>query len=150
MKTIKTITLFIILISIVSCKSTKTMITNKLPFKIEKATYSNWIDDVKNEKGTKVELLLNKPYALDSIYFRNQKVKLTPSKTSSKYVAVFPTKPKYRDLILTGDSKNEFGNQLPNIKKNIRFELEKDEAIISFQTKKGTQYYKIERLQQAE
>ncbi|MDV7186695.1 hypothetical protein R3X25_05325 [Lutibacter sp. TH_r2] len=141
MKIIKVITSLLIFISIISCKSAESILTNKTPFKIEKATFSTWHGGVRGVSGYKLELKLNKPYKLDSIYFRNQKGALELDKTKNVYTAVFTIRNKTR---------NPFGNKKPNNQKNIPFELKKDEAVISFQTNKGIQYYKITNVEEVE
>lgn len=151
MKTIKIITLVLLFMSVLSCKSSEFITTNKAPFKIEKATYSNWIGGVKGVRGYKIELELDTAYKLDSIYFRNMKTILESKKNDAKtYTAIFTIKQIQKDLILHSDSKKEFGNQVPSIQKNIPSKLKNNEAVISFQTKKGIQYFKVENINKVE
>ena len=152
MKSIKFLITIIILGSFLSCKSIENGITGKTPFKIEKATYNSWVGGVESVRGYKVEIQLETNYKLDSIYFRNMKGALELDVNNSKiiYTAIFTIQNKPQNLILHSDPKKEFGNQAPNLQKNIPFTLKNDEAVISFKTKKGTQYFKIENLEKTE
>ena len=123
-------------------KSTDNMIVNKTPFKINNVTYSNWVGGVKGVRGYKIELQLDKAYKLDSIYFRNRKTILESKKNDFKsYIAIFT---------ISDNPKKEFGNQVSVLQKNFPFELKNNEAMISFQTKKGIQYFKIENIKKVE
>ncbi|MFT7498977.1 MAG: hypothetical protein ACI8QP_001571, partial [Porticoccaceae bacterium] len=75
-------------------------------------------------------------------YFRGRKVKVEVK--SSNYIGRFNSYLNQRqDKVLHSDSQKEFGNQVPIIEKEFPFDLENDEAIISYKEKRKLKFYKI-------
>ena len=91
--------------------------------------------------------------ALDSVYFRGRRAALeTKPQNENLYIAYFKTsgKEKAPDLIMSSDPREEYGNRPPQIVEEIRFELEEDEAMVSFKKNGKTGYYKITGIEQKE
>jgi hypothetical protein len=131
----------------VSCKETSYQVQTNTPFSIEKATYNDWVAGIKGGgSGTNVIVTIKDLDAnnvvIDSVYFRGRKVKVEVK--SSNYIGRFNSYLNQRqDKVLHSDSQKEFGNQGPIIEKEFPFDLEKDEAIISYKEKRKLKFYKI-------
>jgi hypothetical protein len=131
-----------------SCKETSYKVQSKTPFSIEKATYNDWIAGIKGGgSGTNVIVTIKDLDAnnvvIDSMYFRGQKVKVEVK--NSNYIGRFNSDLNQRqDKVLHSDSQKEFGNQVPIMEKEFPFDLENDEAVISYKEKNKLNFYKIQ------
>ncbi|MFT6843656.1 MAG: hypothetical protein ACJASR_002440 [Psychroserpens sp.] len=139
-----------ILFSFSQCGNSKNIsnqLETKTPFSIEKASYNDWVAGVKGGgSGTNVIVTIKDLDAnnvvIDSMYFRGRKVKVEVK--SSNYIGRFNSYLNQRqDKVLHSDSQKEFGNQVPIIEKEFPFDLENDEAIISYKEKRKLKFYKI-------
>ncbi|SNR52939.1 hypothetical protein [Lutibacter flavus] len=120
----------------------------KPPFKIIEATYHSWVGGQPDVKGIKVNLVIdNTQIALDTIFFRNMKVKLKKDKSSSKnlYVGTFILEKK-KEFRLDIDPKKEYGNEAPDVSVKIPFQLKKNEAVVSYSYKNKRVFYKVENI----
>ena len=139
-----------LLLGFSQCVSSKE-ISNKLhintAFSIEKAIYTDWVGGVKGGgSGTNVIVTIkdidSNNIEVDSLYFRGRKVKVEIK--GSSYIGRFNSSLNQRqDKVLHSDSQKEFGNQVPKRETEIPFELEKDEAVISYREKGKLKFYKI-------
>ena len=120
---------------------------SKAPFKIEKATYQEWIAGVAGGgSGITISLLIadfdTSKIKIDSIYFRNYKGPLL--KRSKNYVVNIKTDfNKLEDITLDKNPQKEYRNQAPIIEKTIPFKLSNKEAVISFTENNRVKYVKI-------
>ena len=135
-------------IVILGCSSSKQFETRP-PFTLGKTYYQDWSAGIQEGgSGTNVFIPIEdnpKNIALDSIYFRNQAVKLKKQEADNTiYIGRFQSKNK-QDLIMSSDPKAEYGNTLPKTVKPP-FPLAKNECIVSYQDKGKTKYYKIQDL----
>lgn len=148
----KFINSLIVIFSIVlfSCKSTNGI--NELgfqsnpPFKVEKASYSKWLSDQSGVHGISIQIQLNKTtVAIDSVYFRNNSIKLNldNSTSNSMYVGSMVLPNTNKNLQMNMDSKKEFGNTVPDISQKIPFKLAQNEAVVSYFYKNKRYYFKI-------
>ena len=137
-----------------NCNTTKQevyQLQKEAPFKIEKATYQEWVAGVRGGGGgISISLTINNfdasKITMDSIYFRNYKEAL--SKSGVNYIANFKTAiNKQDDIILHKNPQNEYGNQAPVLKNNTPFNLSKNEAVISFKEKNKIKFIKINLVQ---
>jgi hypothetical protein len=142
----------VILTSIVclSCNSSKAITNSNLennpPFKIIEATYSTWNGGQPGVQGILVNIKIdNAEIELDSVYFRNKSTKLKLEKTAQLpfYKGSFVLPNPNNNLQLDIDSTKEFGNQVPNFPEKIPFQLNQNEAIVSYYYKNKINYYKI-------
>ena len=105
-------------------------------FKVIKATYST----SKETNSIVLSILIDNPkIKLDSIYFRNNVTKLNRTKNNSfegKHILN-----RKKDLILDSNLKKEYGNQPPDLSEKIPFNLNLNEAIVSYNIK-GKRFYK--------
>lgn len=147
MKTIKTSSIGIAVIGLLlffSCGSTAKILDDTPPFKILKATYSNWTGGQPNVKGVLITLKTdNLAVTLDTVFFRNTSTLLKFNEELSIYTASIVLPNTKRDLQLDINPKNEFGNQVPNTSTKIPFELTPNEAVVSYSYKGKNYYHKI-------
>lgn len=80
--------------------------------------------------------------SLDSVYFRGM---AAPLERDAERPGVF--KAEFRtgkeDYIMSSDPKEEYGNKPPQVRQEIPFKLEDDEAILVFSENENRKYYKI-------
>ncbi|XLS29329.1 hypothetical protein ACJD0Z_00575 [Flavobacteriaceae bacterium M23B6Z8] len=83
---------------------------------------------------------------LDSIFFRGKRAPLIQETTEkgNLYMARFKTElNQKKDIISHEDPRMEVGNEPPSIEEKIPFELNENEAVISYTHKGKKKYYKI-------
>jgi hypothetical protein len=128
----------------ISCGSTTKISENNAPFKVLSATYSEWLGGQPGVNGVTISIKTdNSSIKLDSVYFRNTSALLKLNETTGVYYASIVLPNTVKNLQLHIDPKKEFGNEAPDISKNIPFELDLDEAVVSYFYKGKTNYYKI-------
>ncbi len=127
--------------------------------KLEKNTSINfgdvycqkWVAGIR-EGGSGINLFIpvtksNKNIQLDSVYFRGKATKLVLAYDSLHYVGKFKNIEKHsRDIIMSSEPKEEYGNQAPQLPKKIPFELERSECVVSYKDNKSTKYVKIDNI----
>lgn len=112
-----------------------------------KVYYQSWIAGVKGG-GSGINIFIpisNSTVVMDSVYFRGQVSKLTTKPEDStlfigRFNTVFNQK---EDIIMSSDSKEEYGNKLPRKAVEIPFILKDDEAVISYKEGNKVKYFKI-------
>ncbi|PWG05819.1 hypothetical protein [Polaribacter aquimarinus] len=148
MKTIKILLTTLIVFGFTQCRSSK--FDQTPPFKILKATYTNWMGGQPSVKSTKVEIHLSKSNitSFNTLYFNKQKANFEIIKLKEKTVLIahFNTSIK-RDIILNADPTKELKNEFP-ISIKLPFELKKDEAIISYKENNNIRYFKLKNLKE--
>ena len=147
----KTAVFILLALSFMTCKSIQ--FDQTPPFQIIEATYNTWIGGQPGVSGINVFINYTSTttVAFDSIYFRNQGVRLeSVSKNGKNSIAgYFSTSSgnSTLDFILHKESKKEAGNSLPE--KKIPFVLKEHEAVISYKDGSNTKYYKITELKKS-
>ena len=141
--------LTIITMSFIQCSSAQ--LDKKVPVTITQTFYQNWIGGQPGSKGTLVSIKLNAPdkkMAFDSIYFNGKAVKLQSNllKNELTLTGNFVVITKPNDLVMHANPKKEFGNTPPKLAAKIPFELEKNEAIISYIIKDKKRYFKVQNI----
>ncbi|MBJ7879702.1 hypothetical protein [Gelidibacter salicanalis] len=151
----KTISLFstiaMLLLSASKCSETQKL-QKKAPLPIEDVYVENWTSqEASGHSGYTLYIPINSEdksgITLDSVYFRNQTVKLIKTSTdlNTAYVGRFEIPKKSNpDIILSSDPLEEMQNKPPRIPTNIPFKLEPTEGIVSYKVNGETRYYKIE------
>ncbi len=133
-----------------SCCASKTTICQKeAPFKVLNATYNIWDGGQPGVKGISINITIDNPtIQLDSVYFRNNKIPLRSDSKSEKlkFTGSYNLPYKNKDLIMSSNPLEEFGNKPHNIKPNIPFNLKKNEAVVSYFYKGKRNYYKIKNV----
>lgn len=150
MKAMKIVSVLALIFSFSQCRSTK--FDKAPPFTLDKATYTNWVGGQPGVRGIKVEILLSEKSDLsfNSLYFNKRKTKLEKTEMNGKTFLVghFNTsKSINKDIILDIDPKKELKNQAPQ-KIKFPFELETNEAVISYSIDNKLHYYKLEALKE--
>lgn len=142
------ILILVVMSSFSQCSGSKDL-DKKAPLNIEKAFYQSWVAGVEGG-GSGINVFLptkERTMELDSIYFRGQSAKLEWNEETSEYVGRFTTAlNQKKDIIMSGDSKEEYGNEMPVPQSSIPFELKQDECIISYSREGKTRYFKLEKL----
>ncbi len=130
-------------------KSSEKVIQNIQPFKVINATYSSGEGEQATKNETHFIIAIDNPeIQLDSVYFRNAKTELKRDISASKpvFVGVFLLSDTQKDYNLHSDPRKEYGNTPPRITSKIPFELQKNEAVVSYVFNGETQYYKIAKV----
>ena len=84
---------------------------------------------------------------LDSVYFRGKVTKLELRQDNLLYVGRFKTNlNQSKDIIMSSDPKEEYANQMPVKEKEIPFQLEDDECVVSYKKNEKVLYYKISNI----
>jgi len=112
----------------------------KAPFKVIKAVSSS------TATATKLTFIVEGATAVifDSIYYQN-KITKAIVEGNQVYGSFLNTKRKL-DIQLHGDSKQEFGNRPPEKKADFPFEIENNEAIISYKEGEDIKYFKVKNV----
>lgn len=93
----------------------------------------------------------NMDILLDSVYFRNQIVKLDRISEDSNivYMGQFDNFRKSNDdVIMSSNPLDEMANKPPNVPQKIPFRIDDDECLVSYKFKGGTRYFKIENIKE--
>lgn len=87
---------------------------------------------------------------LDSVYFRGRSAKLESlSEDSEILVGRFkkPFNQGDQDRIMSSDPREEYGNKPPVVLKDFPYDLQPDQAIISYQQKGEIKHFKVTGIQ---
>lgn len=144
----KILSILVIIFTFSQCGGLK--LENNPPFKLKKASYSNWVGGQQGVSGTKIELELKETSTIvfDSIYFKKKSTKVEINTISGKTVLIghFNTSKKQnRNLILDVNITKEIKNTFPKTEK-IPFELNNNDAILSYRVGDKIKYFKIENI----
>lgn len=134
------------------CSSSKNF-SEKAPMSFGEVYCQKWVAGVQGGgSGLNIMIPVNEfKVALDSVYFRGKGTKLEKDEQSKMYIGRFKdAQNNPKDIVMSSDAKQEYGNKLPTISKGIPFELKDNECVVSYQTKKATQYFKIENVVEKE
>ncbi|WP_298285303.1 hypothetical protein [uncultured Lutibacter sp.] len=132
------------------CGSSKDLkLQKEPPFKVISATYNSWVGGKPNSKGYTISVSIDNPeITLDSVFFRGLKSEFKVEEFKSKLVFTSRlTQPKPHDYNLDIDEKKEFGNKPPETTSKIPFELNENEAVVSYTLNGKINYFKITSLQ---
>ena len=131
------------------CSSAQKMQQN-IPFSIQNVYYQKWAAGIE-EAGSGMNLYIQleseliQGIKIDSVYFRGISTKLINSTNNPLlYEGRFTNKiNNKKDIIMSGDPIEEFGNEIPFQNKSFPFELEDNECVISFWQDHVKKYFKI-------
>jgi hypothetical protein len=143
----KFLSIIAILFCFTQCGSLK--LEENPPFKITSAVYTNFSGGQKGVSGMNVKIMYtaNETIEFDSIYFSKRIVKLEIQKGNDIKMIIghFNTSTINRDLVLDANPKKEINNKVPEIKE-FPFDLEDNEAIISYIINDKRKYFKIKSI----
>jgi hypothetical protein len=143
----------IVMTSFSQCSSSK-KIQSKSPIEFGNVYCETWVAGIEGGgSGINIFIPIKKEIQegieFDSVYFRGKvaKLEIKPN-DKTLYIGRFKTgfntmKP---DIVMSSDSKEEYGNQLPKIEVKIPFDLKNDECVVSYQYLNKYLYYKIENI----
>lgn len=128
-------------------------IRKEAPIDIQQAYYTTWVGGTKGA-GSGLNLYIpvieteDVEIELDSVYFRGKRAKLqTKPQDDNLHIGYFRTSDnsgKVPDLIMSSDPKEEYGNEPPEIIEKFPFDLEENQAVISFRKNGKKGYYKVD------
>jgi hypothetical protein len=141
-----------VMFSFSQCSSQKKL-QEKAPVAVSKAYCQTWVAGARGGGSginifIPVESVSEEGVELDSVYFRGRSAKLeTKPQNNTLYIGRFLTKANERyDLVMSGDSKEEYGNKRPESTEKIPFELKENECVVSYKDGKKMKYFKIENI----
>lgn len=147
-----TIIVFFLIIGLTSCSSQQEVKTN-LPWETESVYFQRWIGG-QEKTGTGINFYLKfyeqfpPNFHLKKVYFRNQEANFI-KENEITFVARFYQKPINSDIILDGNTSNEYSNNPPEIIKS-KFDLKDNEAILEFEKDNKIQFFKINSVKEKE
>jgi len=123
----------------------------KAPVTITDTFYKNWVGGVPGVTGILITIRAKVPKTdilFDSIYFNNKMVKLKSEVQKNELILTgnFTVSSKTDRIIMHANPKEEFGNKPPNISNKIPFELQDNEAVISYIINSRKRYYKLSNI----
>lgn len=144
---------FISSFSFVQCCTPKKSFQTKTPFTITESFYQDWVGGVPGVSGTTIHLKiddLESDVIPDSLFFREKglKIELRSSVQGDLWLAHYSNQSK-KDINMTDSPMGEYGNTAPE-KTNFPYDLNKNEAVLSYYYKGAIQYYKLVNLEQKE
>ena len=141
----KILSLLTIIIGFSQCASTQ--LVKNPPFKVETATYNNWVGGVAGVSGTNVEIKLSEKgtVVFDSLFFRKKSTKIEVRGTTLAAYFNTSNRAKY-DVILNENPTKEINNKIPKVDK-FPFDLKENEAVISYKIGTETKFFKIENIE---
>ena len=158
MKSIKLLLLICIAVSFSQCSTVK--LTETAPFKVTGATYHNWVGGQPGVSGTNLIIGVNDDtnITFKKIYFHNKSVDVSVEErndkkyvianinTSAEMILVTRTTTTVNGGVVMSDKRNK-----PKIKREtIPFNLESNEAVISYISGKKTYYYKVSKVKKTD
>ncbi len=143
--------LYLVLISLIvtGCKTPQqtTYFEENPPFSINNATYQKWVAGTQEGgKGTNVTLefeYIDSGVMLKDVFFDSQVTALSPLPNQQNTYMGYFTQNSNRNFVMDGDVVKEVVNTLP--KKN-NFDLEKNQAVISYLKEGKLHYVKLDEL----
>jgi len=153
MKTLKPllglILLTLIMTSFSQCSSAQKL-QKEAPTTFGDVYCKKWVSGVaQGSSGLDIYIQLKKDAVqLDSVYFRGKGTKLELSESNKLlYIGKFISKPKGKtDVVMSSDSKQEYGNKPPELPIKIPFELAPNECVVSYKINGKTKYYKLQNV----
>ena len=123
-----------VFLNLSQCKSQD--INNKVPFKITEKTYFYWVGGKKGTNGVTIKIVGNfetTNLGFSSIFFQNREYDIIPNFSTDKFTLIGNySKLVKKDINMHQNPANEYGNEAPNMEKNIPFDLENDEAVLVY------------------
>lgn len=119
------------------------------PMKLTDAYFQKWNSPIK-EGGSGFLVYLpieeSSDIQLEYAYFKGKKIKLERKAREAVYVGKYGSRAKKKNLIMSSDPKEEYGNELPELPEKIPYELKEGECVIEY-TKNGEKgHFKLDNL----
>lgn len=153
MKTLKSFTILFSTICLFTSCSTAQKLQQEPPFHIENVYSQKWVAGIEGG-GSGINLFIpiskeiSQNIELDSVYFRGKGVKLELIKGEKPmYIGRFETDfNQKKDIIMSSDPNEEYGNEVLPMNNKIPFKLEDTECVVSFKDQGDIKYFKIENI----
>lgn len=133
--------LVLLIVSVLSCSSSKMKLEKEAPLVLNEVYFQKWTSGIENGgQGINIyfpSLINQNNTTLDSVFFRKMKGKIRTGK-ASYFANLRPTQPN--DIIMHGDSKQEYGNTA----NTFPFNLKDNECVISYIDNGSTKYFKVD------
>ena len=150
MKTLKQIfkllALTVIMSSFSQCSSAQKL-QKEAPTAFGNVYCKQWVSGIEEgPSGLNIYIeVKDSEFQLDSVYFREKGTKLKKDlQNKMQYVGSFVTPSKQKqDIVMSSDSKAEYGNKIPQKAIKIPFELAHNECVVSYKVNGKTKYYKL-------
>ncbi|MCA0933047.1 hypothetical protein LCM02_11335 [Lutimonas saemankumensis] len=145
MKKLTFLITIVISAGLLGCKSQS--VETSAPFEINEKSYFQWISGKQGTKGTTIRVegrVKSLNVSFSKLYFQNNEYDVVPQFRDNIFV-VEGTSSEFRnrELILSKDPADEYGNQPSIPKKKIPFDLKDDEAILLYTVNGLEGFYKI-------
>ncbi|SFW43432.1 hypothetical protein SAMN02927921_01658 [Sinomicrobium oceani] len=132
---------------LLSCAGSRKQVTARPEgLELGNVVTENWRNGAKPGSGTTIFIPVTSEsdVLLDSVYYRGKGAKLEKVQRGNYlvYIGWFVHKPK-QDIIMHADPKKEVGNRPPELPGPSPFELEDDEAVVSYVARGKTRYFKV-------
>jgi hypothetical protein len=153
MKTIKHIfglvLMSLFMVSFSQCSSSK-QIMDEAPIALEQVYCESWIAGIEGG-GSGLNIFIptsNKTVVLDSVYFRGKAAKLEINSAKKMlYVGRFTSEiNSKKDIVMSNEPHDEYGNNTPQIDQKIPFELEDNQCVISYIENNKTKYFRVDNV----
>lgn len=142
--------LIITVSSLTQCKSQDNLLQKKTPFNITEKTYQYWIGGKEGSSGTNLVIKGDydlSPLHFDTVFFQNREEKITAEFNSNQFQIFLRIAsiddPEKKNLIMSKNPEDEYGNKIPVKTKNIPFDLKEDEAVLLYNVNGKEYYYKV-------
>lgn len=135
-----------------SCNSGSKLFEENPPFQLKEVSFQNRFAGAQ-EFGKETEIFIHLQSIadgvdMDSIYFRGKAEALKKDSTNPlKYTTLFRSKTK-KSGIMDKNAVKEMNNPVPDIFPDFPFELQDNEAVVSYRKNKKTYYYKASELKE--
>lgn len=136
---------FFLLVLTSGCKTSA--VQNKVPFTIDEKTYFHWVGGKQGTRGTTIKIkgfttVLNLSFS--KIYFQNKEFDVVPQFNGNDFV-LEATWSEFipADKVMSSNPRDEYGNAPPKMGNSIPFDLEKDEAVITYAVSGAESYLKV-------
>ena len=131
--------------SLLACKSQS--VATSAPFDVNEKSYFEWISGKQGTKGTTIRIegvVKSLNVSFSKLYFQNQEYDVVPQFRDNTFV-VEGTSSEFRkrEMMLSLDPADEYGNQPSVPEKKIPFDLKDDEAILLYTVNGLEGFYKI-------
>lgn len=140
--------LVVLALSSFQCASTKSV--PNAPFTLGAVYYQDWTAGVEgggSGYNLTIPMLVNTDnIVLKTVYFRGSQAPLE-LKGNNIFVGRFSLKVNNsKGMVLSIDPRAEFGNEVPDLQKDIPFELKENEAVVSYKVDDKLRYFKIDHI----
>ncbi|MBO6605427.1 hypothetical protein [Psychroserpens sp.] len=141
--------LLLVMASFSQCSSVPKL-QKEAPISIADVYYQEWIAGVQGG-GSGINLFISvsdSDITLETVYFRGEVAKLEVKPSNpNQYIGRFKTEMNQpKDIILSSDPKEEYGNKMPQKKDKFPFELADNECVISYTVNDEIKYFKISNI----